>query len=77
MMDSFQIVKLANKFAKSSKKNDLWCFTHLQLLDFADAIMRDTVQLDTEIMKDVFHERDEQIIALQKEIEKLKEKSPS
>lgn len=76
MMDSFQIVKLANKFAKSSKKNDLWSFTHLQLLDFADTIMRDTVQLDTEIMKDVFHERDEQIIALQKEIEKLKEKSP-
>lgn len=77
MMDSFQIVKLANKFAKSSKKNGLWSFTHLQLLDFADTIMRNTVQLDTEIMKDMFHERDEQIIALQKEIEKLKEKSPS
>ena len=74
MMNSFQIVKLANKFAKSSKKNDLWCFTHLQLLDFADAIMRDTVQLDTEIMKDVFHERDQEIVALREEIEELKKR---
>ena len=75
MMNSFQIVKLANKIAKSSKTG-LWCFAHLQLLDFADAIMKDTAQLDTEIMKDMFHERDQEIVALREEIEELK-KIPS
>ena len=75
-MDSFRIIKLANKIAKSSK-NGVWCFAHLQLLDFADAIMKDVAQLDTDIMKDMFHERDEEIVALREEIEELKKKRTS
>jgi len=72
MMDSFQITKLANKFTKSSKKKGRWSFTHLLLLDFADAIIRDYAKIDLEIMKDMFRERDEEIKRLQEEIESLK-----
>ena len=71
-MDSFRITKLANKFTKSFKKKDRWVFTHLLLLDFADAIIRDYAKIDLEIMKDMFRERDEEIKRLQEEIESLK-----
>jgi hypothetical protein len=63
------LTKIASEYG--TFKNNKWCFSQTQLRLLIDEIINVHVEFETKVLQDMFRERDEEIIRLQKKIEKL------
>lgn len=71
-MTSEEILRLANE--NGTFKNGKWCFTNGQLLNFVDDILNYYSTIETKVLKDMFDERDKELLRLQRKLEDLKGK---
>ena len=68
-MTSEEILRLANE--NGTFKNGKWCFTNGQLLNFVDDILNYYSTIETKVLKDMFDERDKELLRLQRKLEDL------
>ena len=68
-MTSEEILRLANE--NGTVKNGKWCFTNGQLLNFVDDILNYYSTIETKVLKDMFDERDKELLRLQRKLEDL------
>lgn len=68
-MTSEEILRIADE--NGTVKNGKWCFAHLQLLNFVDDILNYYSTIETKVLKDMFDERDKELLRLQRKLEDL------